>query len=304
MKIGLVLQIAEQAELRRAYSYQETREMALQAEAAGYDSLWLYDHLLYRYGKRKPMTIGIWECWTFLSALAEATRQVELGTLVACNSFRNPALLAKMALTLDEVSQGRLILGLGAGWNQPEFEAFGYPFDHRVSRFEEALQIIHPLVKEGKVDFSGQYYQARECVIRPKGPRPSGPPLLIGSSGKRMLDLTARYADMWNSCYYGELNSFTRARRKMEKACTAAGRDPSTLGISALLTVIFPDLMDQPPKDKQPRLSGTVEEVARGLLAYAQSGVEHVMIHPMPYSPNALKRLEDSLRIYHQLAAQ
>jgi alkanesulfonate monooxygenase SsuD/methylene tetrahydromethanopterin reductase-like flavin-dependent oxidoreductase (luciferase family) len=137
MKVGLVLVIAEHPELRRPYSYQKTREIALQAEEAGFDSLWLYDHLLYR-PEGKP-TIGIWECWTFLSALAEATNKVNLGTLVACNSFRNPALLAKMAITLDEVSNGRLILGIGAGWNQPEYEAFGYPFDHCVSRFEEAL---------------------------------------------------------------------------------------------------------------------------------------------------------------------
>jgi alkanesulfonate monooxygenase SsuD/methylene tetrahydromethanopterin reductase-like flavin-dependent oxidoreductase (luciferase family) len=123
MKVGLVLVIAEHHELKRAYSYQKTREIALQAEEAGFDSLWLYDHLLYR--PEGEGTIGIWECWTFLSALAEATRKVELGTLVACNSFRNPALLAKMAITLDEVSHGRLILGLGASWNKPEYEEIG-----------------------------------------------------------------------------------------------------------------------------------------------------------------------------------
>src|SRR6185312_15252700 len=117
-----------------------TREMAQRAEAAGFDSLWLFDHLLYR--EPNEPTIGIWECWTFLSALAEATTTVEIGTLVACTAFRNPAVLAKMAVTLDEVSNSRLTLGIGAGWNQAEFEAFGIPFDHRVDRFEEALKII------------------------------------------------------------------------------------------------------------------------------------------------------------------
>lgn len=302
MKIGLVLDIIENHVMQRAYSYIEVRQFAQEAEAAGFDSLWLYDHLLYRFGKRKPVTTGIWECWTFLSALAEATQKVELGTLVVCNSFRNPALLAKMALTLDEVSQGRLILGIGAGWNQPEYEAFGYPFDHRVDRFEEALQIIHPLLKEGKVDFAGKYYQARNCVIQPKGPRPGGPPLMIGAFGKRMLDLTARYADVWNSAYYGSVESFKRARNKMTKACKEAGRDPSTLGVSALLTVMYPELMDKPPKTKEPYLAGTPEEVARGFLGYAQSGVEHIMIHPRPYHPQAIKSLHESLRIYHDLA--
>lgn len=184
MKIGLILVIVEHKELRQAYSYQKTREIAQRAEESGFDSLWLYDHMLYR-GEGHP-TIGIWECWTFLSALADATKNVELGTLVACNSFRNPALLAKMAITLDEVSQGRLILGVGAGWNKPEYEAFGWPIDHRVSRFEEALQIIRPLLKEGRVDFAGKYYQAKDCEIRPMGPRAGGPPLMISSFGKRM----------------------------------------------------------------------------------------------------------------------
>ena len=301
MKIGLVLDIIENDVMGRAYNYREIREIAQQAESAGYDSLWLYDHLLYRFGKRKPVTVGIWECWTFLSALAEATQKVELGTLVACNSFRNPALLAKMAITLDEVSQGRLILGVGAGWNQPEFEAFGYPFDHRVDRFEEALQIIRPLLKEGKVNFAGKYYQALNCQIRPSGPRPGGPPLMIGSFGKRMLDLTARYADLWNSAYYGSVDTFARPRKKMEKACQASGRDPATLGISALLTVAYPDLMDKPPKSSPRRLTGTPEAIAQGLLGYAQTGVAHVMIHPAPFSPAALQRLQESLQIYRDL---
>ena len=104
-----------------------------------------------------------------LAALAEATRRVEIGTLVVCNSFRNPAILAKMAATLDEVSHGRLILGVGAGWNEPEYQAFGVPFDHRVDRFEEALQIIKPLLREGHVDFSGRYYQAPNCDNVPRG---------------------------------------------------------------------------------------------------------------------------------------
>jgi alkanesulfonate monooxygenase SsuD/methylene tetrahydromethanopterin reductase-like flavin-dependent oxidoreductase (luciferase family) len=123
MKIGLVLIIAERKELKRAYSYQQTREFAQQAEEAGFDSLWLYDHMLYR-GEGTP-TIGIWECWSFLAALADATHRAELGTLVTCTSFRNPALLAKMAVTVDDISGGRLILGLGAGWNKPEYDAFG-----------------------------------------------------------------------------------------------------------------------------------------------------------------------------------
>jgi alkanesulfonate monooxygenase SsuD/methylene tetrahydromethanopterin reductase-like flavin-dependent oxidoreductase (luciferase family) len=228
MKVGLVLIIAEHRELRRPYSYQKTREFALQAEQAGFDSLWLYDHLLYR-PEGEP-TIGIWECWTFLSALAEATHKVELGTLVACNSFRNPALLAKMAITLDEVSDGRLILGLGAGWNKAEYEAFGYPFDHRVSRFEEALQIIRPLLKDGYVDFDGQYYQAHNCEIRPIGRRSHRVPLMVGCEGKRMLRLTAKYADLWNTGDLCQANAVEQTRQDLAETCLEVGRDPAMIG--------------------------------------------------------------------------
>src|SRR5438128_5534631 len=132
--------------------------MALRMEAAQLDSIWVYDHLLYRWPGRPAD--GIWECWTMLSALAAATQRVEIGTLVACTQFRNPALTAKMAATLAEVSGGRLTLGLGAGWHKPEFDAFGFPFDHRVSRFDEAIGIITPLLREGRVDFAGTYYTA------------------------------------------------------------------------------------------------------------------------------------------------
>ena len=115
---------------------------------------------------------------------------------MACTGFRNPAILAKMADTLDEVSDGRVVLGLGAGWHEPEYHAFGIPYDHRVGRFEEALAIIVPLLREGRVDFQGQYYQARDCVLAPRGPRAGGPPILIGAQRPRMMALAARYADV------------------------------------------------------------------------------------------------------------
>src|SRR5205823_9829883 len=130
---------------------------------------------------------GEHEAWTIASAVAAVTDRVTVGTLVMCTSFRTPGLLAKMGATLDEVADGRLILGLGAGWHEPEYEAFGYPFDHRVDRFEEALGIILPLLRHGRVDVQGRYYEARACELAPRGPRPGGPPILIGGQGPRML---------------------------------------------------------------------------------------------------------------------
>src|SRR5436189_2727120 len=201
MKVGAVMPISEGELSGRTASYTELREIAQAAEAAGLDSIWVYDHLLFR-SPGEPTT-GIYEAWSVLAALAADTSGVEVGTIVLAIPFRNPAVLAKMAAAVDEISGGRLILGLGAGWHQPEFDAFGIPFDHKADRFEEALQIITPLLREGRVDFTGKYYSAPNCELRPRGPRPGGPEILVASFKPRMLKLTARYADSWNTAWLG-----------------------------------------------------------------------------------------------------
>ncbi len=208
-----------------------------------------------------------------------------------------------MAITLDEVSQGRLILGVGAGWNAPEFEAFGWPFDHRVARFEEALQIIRPLLKEGRVDFTGKYYQAHDCEIRPLGPRKGGPPLLVGCGGRRMLRLTARYADLWNTGYLGTVDTFLPSRQECLDMCQDVGRDPATLGLTALLYIHYPKMAPLPDGLDHPPITGTPTQIARAMLDYEQAGVEHIMLHLIPYTPAAMRKTEQALRIYHQLSA-
>ena len=247
--------------------------------------------------KEEP-TWGIWECWTMLAALAEATQRVEIGTLVLCNSFRNPAILAKMATTADEVSGGRLILGVGAGWNEPEYQAFGLPFDHRVDRFEEALQILVPLLREGHVHFAGQYYQARNCDDVPRGPREAGPPLLVGSEGSRMLKLTAQYADLWNTGYMGQPETMASPLANIEAACHEIGRDPATIGITALIGLWFPDLQAKKPSFFDNPLTGTVQEIAAAMRGYAQLGVQHIMFQCEPYTPEARQRLTEALQLY------
>lgn len=296
MKIGFVIVIAEHPVYKKALSYPKIRRMARWGEKVGFDSLWLYDHLLYRNENR---TIGIWECWTILSALADATKRIELGTLVCCNLFRNPAILAKMAATLDEVSGGRLILGLGAGWNQAEFDAFGIPNDHPASRFEEALQIICPLLREGQVDFTGAYYQAQDCIIAPRGPRPSGPPILIGTNGERMMRLTARYADLWNTAYMGKPESFQKPLQAFQQACAEAGRSPQSIGATALLYLAFPDLVPPGAYDKE-ALTGSIEEIAEAMSGYEKMGTEHLMFHTIPYNQKALDRLAQAVKLYRE----
>jgi probable F420-dependent oxidoreductase len=301
MKVGVVLPLGEDEALGRPASYAAVRDLALQAEEAGFDSIWLYDHLLYRFPDRPAQ--GVWEGWTFLAALAEATRRPELGTIVLCTAFRNPAVLAKMAATFDEDSAGRLILGLGAGWHRPEFDAFGFPFDHKVDRFEEALQIICPLLREGRVDFAGRYYQAPDCELRPRGPRPGGPPILVAAAGPRMLRLTARYADSWNTAWLGRPTLLAERRAGLEAACAEVGRDPATLAVTVGVIVAYPQEGAPPPAGGGPAkvLTGSAEEVAAGLRAYREQGVAHVICNCAPNDAASLARLADALRVYRTL---
>lgn len=298
MKLGLLVYTANDSANNSKRSYDTIRAIAQQAEEDGFDSIWLVDHLLYR-NPGMPAR-GIWEVWTILAALAEATQRVEIGTLVLCSSFRNPAILAKMATTADEVSNGRLILGVGAGWHEPEYQAFGLPFDHRVGRFEEALQILGPLLREGHVDFAGKYYQAPDCDNLPAGPRPEGPPLLVGGEGPRMLRLTAQYADLWNTGYMGMPETMAEPIARIEDACREVGRDPATLGITALIGLWFPDLQAEKPAFFSSPLTGTAQEIAAAMRGYAELGVQHVMFQCAPYTAEARRRLTDALRIYRE----
>jgi probable F420-dependent oxidoreductase len=299
MKVGIVLPISENRATGRTAPYALVRSMAKQAEASGFDSIWVFDHLLSR--RPDEPTGGIWECWTILTALAEATERVELGTLVLCGPFRNPALLAKMADTFDEVSGGRLILGLGAGWHKPEFDAFGYPFDHLANRFEEALKIIVPLLREGKVDFHGQYSSAVDCELRPRGPRPGGPPILVAGLKPRMLRLTAEYADSWNTAWMGSTDVLIERRTELEAACAEVGRDPRTLEVTVGLNVNYEQREE--PLDPKRALFGSAEEVATGLKAHADEGVGHAICNLSPNTPESLERLGEVLKVYRQLVA-
>lgn len=279
----------------RTATYAELRETALAAEAGGLDSVWVYDHLLFRFAGQP--TTGIHEAWSMLAALAADTRRVELGTLVMAVPFRNPAVLAKMAATVDEISGGRLILGIGAGWHEPEFDAFGIPFDHRVSRFEEALQIIVPLLRTGHANFAGRYHAAEDAVLLPRGPRPAGPPILIAARGPRMLRLAARHADAWNAAWFGDVSQSRQRVGELRQALADAGRDPASMSITAGINVVFPHLLaegDEPPERAH---RGTPAEVAPGLRAYADEGIDHLIAAVTPSTPAAMDALAEAARL-------
>ena len=301
MKAGVVLPIAEDDEGQIA-RYAEVRALALQAEEARFDSAWVVAPHLFRFPDAP--TRRSWEAWTILAAVHEAPSRVDLGTLVMCTSFRNPALLAKMADALDEVSGGRLILGLGAGWHQPEFDAFGLPLDHLAGRFEEAIGIIHPLLREGAVDFRGTYHQAPDCVSTPRGPRADGPPILVGAGKPRMLRLTAQYADAWNTCWLGRPTKLAERVAALEAACAEVGRDPATIEVTVGVSVALPEPGQtlEGADDPDKVLSGSAEEIAAGLREYAELGVGHVICSTFPNDAASLGRLADALRAYREAA--
>jgi alkanesulfonate monooxygenase SsuD/methylene tetrahydromethanopterin reductase-like flavin-dependent oxidoreductase (luciferase family) len=262
----------------RTRRWSEILAFARAAEDAGFDSLWVPDHLL-----PWPAKEGVWECWSLVAALAAATRRIELGTFVLCTGFRNPALLAKMADAVDEISGGRLILGLGAGNTELEHRAFGYPFDQRASRFEEALRIISTLLREGRVDVAGRFYQARACELRPRGPRAQGPPILVGAKGERMLRLTARWADLWNGLLINGRNhpdEVPPLRAAVDAGCREAGRDPASLGrtITVLVDVNNPAPVFGPSFTRAEPIRGSSEEIAQRLRGFADVGISHVQV--------------------------
>ncbi len=295
MKLGIVLPEAEHDMAGETAGWNDYMAMAQMAEQIGLDSVWLCDHLLYRNPEAVLDQQGAWECWSILTGLAAVTERVELGSLVTPTSFRNPAVFAKQIDAIEEISGGRIILGLGAGWNEPEYMAFGLPFDRRVARFEEAFTIIRTLLQEGEIDFEGDYYTARDCELCPRGPRPAGPPLMIGSTGPRMLRISLPHVQMWNAwLWWGDdpTAEVPELRELVDSACAGVGRDPAEIERSITIVVDPSGRHDVPTsmtsKDIKP-LTGSPEQIAAGLQGFADQGVGHLQFVLAPTTLGALE---------------
>jgi alkanesulfonate monooxygenase SsuD/methylene tetrahydromethanopterin reductase-like flavin-dependent oxidoreductase (luciferase family) len=216
--------------------------------------------------------------------------------------FRNPALLAKMAATFEEISAGRLILGVGCGWHEPEFDAFDFPFDHRVGRFEEALEILVPAVRTGRASFAGRWHTAADLEILPRYSRPDGraTPLLIAARGPRMLRLVARHADAWNTAWIGPASQLPPRLEGLHAALAKAGRDPASLEITVGINVVLPEYADaeHPALEVTPNaISGSPADLAAELRAYADMGVGHVQVALEPTTPPAIHHLGEGLAL-------
>ena len=291
LRIGIQL-----PEVEREVRWPELRAMALRAEDLGYDSIWYGDHLLYK--RPNDVARGPWEAWSILAALAEATERVEIGPLVACTSFHNPAMLAKKAATVDEISGGRLVLGLGAGWNEIEFRAYGFPYDRRISRFEEAFTIVRTLLREGSIDFDGRFFQARDCELQPKPARPGGPPLMVGSVGPRMLEITLPHVELWNVWYRDSNNSpagLEPILGDLDAACRKVGRDPGTLEKTSAVLVRLPGgkgrIMGDTTQRDVPAVEGSPAEIAARLRDYAALGLAEVQLVVDPITIESIEAL-------------
>jgi alkanesulfonate monooxygenase SsuD/methylene tetrahydromethanopterin reductase-like flavin-dependent oxidoreductase (luciferase family) len=268
MKVGLSLPQA--AEYGDAGSWADIARLARLAEEGGADSLWVADHFLYRDEKVES---GIHEAFTLLTAAAAVTTRVEIGPLVAATSFRSPGMLAKVATALDFVSNGRLILGLGCGWHEPEYDAFGYPFDHRVGRFEEAVQAVRGLLDGERVSVAGTWTQLTDAVMVPRPAR--RPPIVIASEGPRMMSITARLADGWQCGWSGVPDAdFRRELGSLEAACEAAGRTDRI--------ALFKGVDATDDEDDSPHLPIDAAAIGDALAAWENEGIDHVQVRLYP----------------------
>jgi probable F420-dependent oxidoreductase len=285
MRVGVQL-----PEVERPVRWPEYAALARAAEAAGFDSIWLGDHLLYRdeHGERGP-----WEAWTLLAALAAVTERVTLGPLVACAAFHPPAVLAKMAATLAEVSGGRFVLGLGAGWNEEEFRAFGLPFDRRVGRFEEAFTVIRRLLDGERVTLAGRHVDVRDAVLLP-APEPP-PRIMIGSNGPRMLRLALPHVAAWNTWYddYGNTaEGFAALNGRVSEAAADAGREPAEVQRSACVLVA---LEDGPRERTHTAPPVSAERLAAALDELAEAGADEAILVADPITERSIRALGAAL---------
>ena len=294
MKVGIVLPMGSHS--NQPSPWKELRAYALAAEAANFDSVWAFDHVLFRVPGHPER--GAIEPWTILSLLGEATKRIALGSLVLGMRFRHPGLLAKAAVTLDEAIDGRLTLGVGAGWHDPEYQAFGFPLDNRLNRTEEGFAILRALLDGERLTLPGRFWQMDDAVLLPPPARRI--PLLSSARGGRMMRIVARWADAWNGAWVARPDDRVLASRnsELDRACETVGRDPASLERTAGVSIRFPDADLPGPTGRRDRdLMGDAAQIAAGLAAFADAGYGHVMIWPEPMTITSVDRIGEALRL-------
>ncbi len=292
MRIGMTVPLGYgDLEDGRAPTFAQTLDFSTRAERAGLDSIWVFDHLIFRF-EGEPDE-GLNEAWTMLSALAPVVPRVELGALVMCSSFRNAGLMAKMGQTLDDISGGRLILGLGCGWHEPEYAAFGFPFDHLVGRFEEDLEVVKRLLDGERVDFKGRWSQYVGAQLLP--PPARRPPILVAAKGQRMLRLTARHADAWNTAWFGGLDAIARQRlADLDAACDDVGRPRREIRRTIGIRLHEPGQRGDDSKGTDADAEGLADVFAE----LDQAGFDDAIIWSLAKSHAAIERIGEARRLH------
>jgi alkanesulfonate monooxygenase SsuD/methylene tetrahydromethanopterin reductase-like flavin-dependent oxidoreductase (luciferase family) len=289
-EVGLVLPMGESFVDGSTTRWVEIRDLAVRADEIGFDTVWTADELLWR--PPDGETHGWWECVAMTGAVAAATSRVKVGTWVTSALHRNPGITAKAVETLDEISGGRFVFGLGSGHAGRQGHAFGLPEDHVFSRFEEALKIIVPLLRRGRADFEGTFHAARDLEHRPVGPRPGRIPIMIGAKGPKMLRLAALHADIW-SWYVQErsdLVEFGPQLAAIESACVEAGRDPASIGKSAGI-VVEPTSFTGSEAVLGTPVRGSAREIADAFRAFGTAGFTNLELLVWPPTSAALDAL-------------
>ena len=308
MRVGLINQLHGRPDGDTpAPSWESISGRATTAEAVGFDMFVFEDALLYRGEKT---TDGVWESVSIAAAVAATTSRMNLGQSVVNSPYRSPAMTAKIADTIDEISGGRYVLGIGAGNTEDsDYEAFGFPTDHRYSRFAEAIQIIHGLLRDGAIDFDGEFYTAKQAELVLRGPRPDGPPIIIAAGSPKMLQLVPRYADAWNWWGWDETLGNLEERlgpiiASLEQACEAEERDPATLGRTFDLYTVVPEgfsINGATPYGldmKQP-VTGTSQRIAEHILSIGELGFDEIRCDVFPKTNAALEAMQPVVELVH-----
>lgn len=295
MGMGFILPCSDRSAFGGTPRFSDMLDIVLTAEAAGFDSVWMPDHFTVRMPDGLPER-GVWEGWTTLAALAARTSKITLGVFVTCTSFRNPGIIAKMSESIDEISGGRFVLGMGAGWHQPEFDMYGIPFDYRVSRFDDAINIIAPLMRDGHADYQGRFFQANDASNLPRGPRADkgGVPILIGTNSPKMMNLTARFADVWNSDWHHDTSTVVPLLAALDQACVDVGRDPATLVKTAGSNIALTGYLGI----RLNPIIGDTDAIAEQVNKFRKLGLRHYIAGLDPCTP---KSVEEFARVVEVL---
>ena len=295
MGIGVMLPLLDGGAFGGQPRFKDILEMAQTVEACGFDGVWMPDHFIFRHAANDRTPQGIWEAFTTIAAVAAQVPRVSIGVLVTCLGWRNPGIVAKMAENIDEISEGRFILGVGAGWHEPEYEMFHLPWDHRFGRFKDSISIINPLLRTGRADYEGEFFSATEALNLPGGPRRAegGPPILVGTNGPKTMRLAAQFADAWNSDWHHDPSTVLPRLTALDEACAEVGRDPKSIVRTSGSNVALSGYLGR----RANPMEGNPEQLAEQIAAFREIGLRHWVAGLDPCNPAKIEEFAKVIEI-------